>query len=138
MGAMADSMAAYAQPLVDMTDGSEEEMNRAFSVAKICWNLALLPAEEREAVIVEMRSSFPMDDDEFVSFRSTVIDPMIQRHQELFPALSRLGAGSFREGSAPVQAQSARPVVEEKYPGTGRNEPCPCKSGKKYKRCCGA
>jgi preprotein translocase subunit SecA len=25
-------------------------------------------------------------------------------------------------------------MVEEK---TGRNEPCPCGSGKKYKKCCG-
>ena len=24
----------------------------------------------------------------------------------------------------------------EKYPGTGRNDPCPCGSGKKYKKCC--
>lgn len=23
------------------------------------------------------------------------------------------------------------------YAGTGRNAPCPCGSGKKYKRCCG-
>lgn len=28
-------------------------------------------------------------------------------------------------------------VNEKKYPGTGRNEPCPCGSGKKYKKCCG-
>ena len=27
---------------------------------------------------------------------------------------------------------------KEKYPGTGRNNPCPCDSGKKYKKCCGA
>lgn len=27
-------------------------------------------------------------------------------------------------------------VVSDKAPG--RNEPCPCESGKKYKRCCGA
>jgi hypothetical protein len=26
---------------------------------------------------------------------------------------------------------------EEEYPGTPRNAPCPCNSGKKYKRCCG-
>ncbi len=25
----------------------------------------------------------------------------------------------------------------EKYPGTARGAPCPCGSGKKYKRCCG-
>ena len=23
------------------------------------------------------------------------------------------------------------------YPGVGRNDPCPCGSGLKYKRCCG-
>jgi len=25
-----------------------------------------------------------------------------------------------------------------KYPGTPRNAPCPCGSGKKYKKCCGS
>lgn len=30
----------------------------------------------------------------------------------------------------------ARTVVKEKLPG--RNDPCPCGSGKKYKKCCGA
>ena len=32
----------------------------------------------------------------------------------------------------PQQVQSNT----EKYPGTGRNDPCPCGSGKKYKKCC--
>ncbi|NLM97684.1 MAG: preprotein translocase subunit SecA [Halanaerobiaceae bacterium] len=31
--------------------------------------------------------------------------------------------------------QKARPVV--KHDKTGRNDPCPCGSGKKYKKCCG-
>jgi uncharacterized protein YecA (UPF0149 family) len=30
--------------------------------------------------------------------------------------------------------EPVRPVISEKPPG--RNEPCPCGSGKKYKRCC--
>ena len=31
------------------------------------------------------------------------------------------------------------PAASEKKPGkTGRNDPCPCGSGKKYKKCCGA
>lgn len=28
------------------------------------------------------------------------------------------------------------PIVRSE-PKVGRNDPCPCKSGKKYKRCCG-
>ncbi|MFB6240325.1 MAG: SEC-C metal-binding domain-containing protein, partial [Gemmatimonadota bacterium] len=35
-------------------------------------------------------------------------------------------------GGEPVAPQ---PVRREKV---GRNEPCPCGSGKKYKKCCGA
>lgn len=27
--------------------------------------------------------------------------------------------------------------ISKKYPGTGRNAPCPCGSGLKYKKCCG-
>ncbi len=32
--------------------------------------------------------------------------------------------------------RKSRTIVKEKHPG--RNEPCPCGSGKKYKKCCGA
>jgi uncharacterized protein len=39
-----------------------------------------------------------------------------------------------RPGAAPVAVQS----VPAAAAGPGRNEPCPCGSGKKYKHCCGA
>ena len=28
--------------------------------------------------------------------------------------------------------------IESEQPKVGRNDPCPCGSGKKYKKCCGA
>lgn len=36
-----------------------------------------------------------------------------------------------------IKDQKTRPVVNP-IPKVGRNEPCPCGSGKKWKRCCGA
>jgi SEC-C motif-containing protein len=39
----------------------------------------------------------------------------------------------FKDGRAPQQVQAIR-----QGPKTGRNDPCPCGSGKKYKKCCGA
>jgi len=44
--------------------------------------------------------------------------------------------GARQGAQAPVQNQQQRqPIsVEEKI---GRNDPCPCKSGKKFKKCCG-
>ena len=38
--------------------------------------------------------------------------------------------------NAALSAAHSKPVVRE-APKTGRNDPCPCGSGKKYKKCCG-
>ena len=61
MGVIAESMVAYAQPLLDETDGSAEDMQKAFTLAQVCWNLALLPAKERDEEIGELRTSFHID-----------------------------------------------------------------------------
>ncbi|MDR0496030.1 MAG: preprotein translocase subunit SecA [Treponema sp.] len=49
---------------------------------------------------------------------------------------SALGGGT--EGSAqPARSQGASVTVMRSHPKTGRNDPCPCGSGKKYKHCHG-
>jgi preprotein translocase subunit SecA len=43
-----------------------------------------------------------------------------------------------RRGSRASDAGDAvAKAVQRAYPGTGRNKPCPCGSGKKYKMCHG-
>jgi preprotein translocase subunit SecA len=37
---------------------------------------------------------------------------------------------------APQGEQKVKQIVHEQ-PKVGRNDPCPCGSGKKYKKCCG-
>jgi uncharacterized protein YecA (UPF0149 family) len=37
-----------------------------------------------------------------------------------------------------VAATAAAARAKSQSPKVGRNEPCPCGSGKKYKKCCGA
>lgn len=126
MGVIAESIIEYGQPLLDATDGSNEQMQNALSIAQMCWNLALLPETEQEESIAAMQPALKMDEATFADFRRSVIAPMILRHHEMFPNMHRPGS----QGTAPLPR-------EEKYPGTGRNAPCPCNSGKKYKRCCG-
>jgi preprotein translocase subunit SecA len=46
-----------------------------------------------------------------------------------------LTAGGSRSADAAAQPDSARMV--RVYPKVGRNDPCPCGSGKKYKYCHG-
>lgn len=58
-------------------------------------------------------------------------DKHYQRQQER----KRLGEGVVSDDDAPITnapVKRARAVG-----GTGRNDPCPCGSGKKYKKCCG-
>ena len=45
----------------------------------------------------------------------------------------------FFKSLSEMQPRSSRPVVPPppKYPGVGRNDPCPCGSGRKFKKCCG-
>jgi preprotein translocase subunit SecA len=46
------------------------------------------------------------------------------------------GGGSAASPETPAQAGKPQPV--RVGPHVGRNDPCPCGSGKKYKKCCGA
>ena len=40
-------------------------------------------------------------------------------------------------GPPPIPSQGPAQPVKRQTPKVGRNDPCPCGSGKKYKRCCG-
>ena len=137
MGAIAESIMAYAQPLLDETDGSIKQMNNALALGQVCWNLALMPEEACNEALREMRPSLKMEAGEFEAFRRNVVVPLIRRHQEMFPRMHGLGStGASTRISAPPSGTTP-PVSRAKYTGTGRNTPCPCNSGKKYKKCCG-
>lgn len=58
----------------------------------------------------------------------------LRRQQEALRRLRYQHQGSEDNGGQ--QAQAARTFKRDK-PKVGRNEPCPCGSGKKYKQCCG-
>jgi hypothetical protein len=153
MGAIADAIVSFAQPLIDETDGSLEQINKAMTIGQLCWNLALVPDERLEESISEMQPSLNMDDEEFDDFRQSIIVPMIRRHCEMFPQLHRRRSsvlwldgssssdpspGGFWPGGPSLPARPRTAAPAEKYPGTDRYAPCPCDSGRKYKFCCGA
>jgi preprotein translocase subunit SecA len=57
-------------------------------------------------------------------------------HPELEALATR--ARQPREAYANTPEESRPQTVVRKGPKVGRNDPCPCGSGKKYKKCCGA
>jgi len=139
MGAFADAMSRFAQPLIDASDGSPEDLERALKLSQLCWNLAILPQTSRDGFLSKTQQALGMDDDEFQDLKNGVVLPMIQRHQEMFPALHHPSrtAPSQSASVRPTSPQVPRARVVKRFPGTGRNEPCPCGSGRKYKVCCG-
>ncbi|HOL18362.1 MAG TPA: SEC-C metal-binding domain-containing protein, partial [Bacillota bacterium] len=50
------------------------------------------------------------------------------------PRVASLGSGSGAAPASQSPSPKSQPVTAEKI---GRNDPCPCGSGKKYKKCCG-
>ena len=92
MGAIGEAFAAYAQPLLDQTDGSEEQAKKAFALSQFCFNVALVPEGSRESAISELKLSLGMDDEDFDEFRRSIVDPIIQRHEEMFPLMHGRGS----------------------------------------------
>lgn len=138
MGAIADAMTRFAQPLLDATDGSQEDLQRAYSLSQVCWNLALMPEDAREQSLAEMQPTLKMDDADFQEFKRDLILPMIRRHHEMFPNMHGLGTGDPHAGlGEPARSPALQSRPAKPYAGTGRNARCPCGSGKKYKVCCG-
>jgi hypothetical protein len=138
VGALADGFAAFAQPLIDQTDGSMEQMEKAFAISQFCYNFALFPDELRDKSLGELRSSLGMVDEEFDDFRRSILDPMVRRHQEMFPRMHRRVSTDPERSGPSLQAESRKAAPADKYPVTDRYAPCPCNSGEKYKFCCGA
>jgi hypothetical protein len=138
MGYLAEAMSRFAQPLIDATDGSPEDLQRALSLAQLCWNLAVIPETQREQSLAAMQPALKMTDEEFQEFKNDVFMPMVRRHQAMFPQMQHRGVSDRPgplDGLAMSPTATKRPA--KKYAGTGRNERCPCGSGKKYKVCCG-
>ncbi|MCL2158231.1 MAG: SEC-C metal-binding domain-containing protein [Oscillospiraceae bacterium] len=49
----------------------------------------------------------------------------------------RVAKGDIASVGGEAASAKKKPIVKSKSEKIGRNEPCPCGSGKKYKRCCG-
>ncbi len=136
MGAMAEAFVAYAQPLIDETDGSEEQVSKALAMSQLCYNLGLLPEDGQTQMLNQMKDTFQMDDGEFEHFLRTIISPMLHRHQEMFPPWHTGISRNTELAESASRGYTSKRASREAYPGTRPYAPCPCESGKKYKFCC--
>jgi len=63
---------------------------------------------------------------------SFTLDGVPQQHRERAEFRREDGAWVYEDGQV-----RGNPTVRRESPKVGRNDPCPCGSGKKFKKCCG-
>lgn len=142
MGALAEAMVAYAQPLLDQSDGTEEGMQWAFTLASLCFTMAQVSTEVRQEMLAEMRQGSDFSDEEFRVFLNDIVYPMIERQREMFP---QRNANVRKRPAVRVMKDDAHlsPTLDEEddvhesnVPEPRPYAPCTCGSGLKYKFCC--
>lgn len=69
----------------------------------------------------------------FIAARPAEIDLAAELAREQLPPAEHVHGPGCAHGHGPGPAA---PITRE-APKVGRNDPCPCGSGKKYKKCCG-
>jgi SEC-C motif-containing protein len=91
-------------------------------------------AEWQKFEIVGTEAGGPEDEEGTIEFIAAFTEDGVKReHHERAKFKKVEGRWFFESG----EAVARKPVVRES-PKIGRNEPCICGSGKKYKKCCGA
>ena len=67
-----------------------------------------------------------------------MVIPRPQQQEVKRVEVLKAASEGFGGGAQNKQAPAPKKPVVNKTPKVGRNDPCPCGSGKKYKKCCGA
>ncbi|MDR0854074.1 MAG: preprotein translocase subunit SecA [Clostridiales Family XIII bacterium] len=117
-----DPAAAYAHEGFDMFELLTESIKE--DTVKFCYNVTLETKSERKQVIsggVELKAE-----------EADALSEAAEQRQ----AHAALSGDLPAEATKESRAEKSAPVVRTEAK-VGRNDPCPCGSGKKYKNCCG-
>ena len=99
--------------------------------ASTAWSRA---ARWHSLEIIRTEKGGPDDTTGVVEFRATyTANGEFCNHHEVSTFVKEPDGWKFEDG----ELVGETPIVREE-PRVGRNDPCPCGSGKKYKKCCGA
>ena len=102
-------------------------------------DVSTLAYGRQDPIVAYKKIGFNMFDDMIAKIRADTSSVMLNMNVDAFRAMiervnrQRQEYMANKEGS--TTSQTKQPIRSEKT--VGRNDPCPCGSGKKYKNCCG-
>ena len=114
--------------LVSTTHSSRREEVNAETLARQCQGVRWLKLE-----LDKCQTASAAEEPDFVEFHAIYeLEGVVRQLGERSAFLREAGKLYYVDGTslAPLAYRRQEPKV-------GRNEPCPCGSGKKYKKCCG-
>jgi preprotein translocase subunit SecA len=116
-----DPAAAYAKEGFDMF--SEMIADIKEETVMYCFNVSVQTRSERRVIVT---SQFESKED--------YVDEEAEAEKQ---ADSQYGGGQQRGPNGGLRVEKQQHTIRRIKPKIGRNDPCPCGSGKKYKNCCG-
>ncbi len=94
---------------------------------------------QRDPVVVYTQEGFEMFDEMIANIREqtarTMLTIEVRREEDVRREQVAKETSASAGGDGTLKK---RPVIKTAAQKVGRNDPCPCGSGKKYKKCCGA
>ncbi|HRV34224.1 MAG TPA: SEC-C metal-binding domain-containing protein, partial [Anaerovoracaceae bacterium] len=127
-----DPAAAYANEGFDMFEYMIKSIND--EMIRFCFNVTVQTRSQRREIL----GSGAARKDEVISALQEGKQSPPQAGSPVYTVsggLHGVDSNSTAAPPKPVQQAKPQPVKVDKKPG--RNDPCPCGSGKKYKKCCG-
>ncbi|HUE36848.1 MAG TPA: SEC-C metal-binding domain-containing protein, partial [Candidatus Acidoferrum sp.] len=139
-----------------------------YEMDSLRYSIHLRQLSQRDPLVEYKAEAFKMFDELMVNVKTEICHNVFRsasslmafenfmlnmRQQASHPSSSAFGGAAPAQGQAPASStpqRNASDVVSEAAaaqekarpvrtgPKVGRNDPCPCGSGKKYKHCCGA
>ena len=129
------------EPYKDM---DKENLEKIILFAICAWNMTIVPEKEGEKLFNTILEYFKNDEEGEKTF-TALIGSFIKYKLDNYPNDIRFivnktfdisdGEPRLVIASTPIGTTGEAPKIANNK--IGRNDPCPCGSGKKYKKCCG-
>ncbi|MDR1668876.1 MAG: preprotein translocase subunit SecA [Oscillospiraceae bacterium] len=113
-------------------------MDHIDAMAELRQGISLRSFAQTDPVVEYKREGFAMFEDMVARIRDNTVTYLLRvqvRKDE--PKRVQVAGGKLVEHAGGAEPQKKQPVRKTAAAKVGRNDPCPCGSGKKYKKCCG-
>jgi len=136
--ALTEPVMRELERVVMLKNVDEKWMDHIDAMDELKQGIGLRAYAQTDPVVAYKQEGFEMFDEMIQSIREDTVRMVYLariRHGDE-PKREQVAKETSVSGASSNNLGPQKPVRKEKKPG--RNDPCPCGSGKKYKKCCGA